>query len=81
MRKLMQSPDVAKAMEQAAENAQRYAESIAPRDTGTYAESFDVETRVVGDRATAVLFNRAKYATVIEIRHRVLGRATDHARP
>lgn len=81
MRRLMQSPGVAKAMRQAAENAKRYAESIAPRGTGEYAKSFEVETRIVGDRQTAVLYNTAPYATALEVRHRVLGRAGDHARP
>lgn len=81
MRKLMQSRDIAKLTQQAAENGKRFAESIAPRDTGDYANGFDVETRVVGDRATSVLLNRVRYATVIEVRDRVLGRAADHAKP
>lgn len=81
MRRLMQSADVARLCEQAAENAKGYAESIAPRDSGEYARSFKVETRIVGDRQTAVLSNTAPYATVLEVKHRVLGRAADHAKP
>lgn len=81
MRRLMQSPDMARAMRRAAENAQKHAEGIAPRDTGNYAGSFEVETRVVGDRQTAVLYNTAPYAAALEARLRILGRAADHAKP
>jgi hypothetical protein len=81
MRRLMQSAEIAKLCEQAAENAKKYAEGIAPRETGTYAASFEVETRIVGDRQTAVLMNTVKYANVLEQKHRVLGRAVDHAKP
>jgi hypothetical protein len=81
MRQLMQSREVAELCRQAAENAKGYAQSIAPRETGKYADSFEVETRIVGDRQTAVLFNSVKYANVLEQKHRVLGRAADHAKP
>jgi hypothetical protein len=81
MRRLMQSDDIARLCRQAAENAKSYAEGIAPRESGEYARSFKVETRIVGDRQTAVLFNTAPYATVLEIKHRILGRAADHAKP
>lgn len=81
MKRLMQSPEIAELCKKAAENAVSYAQGIAPRDTGNYANSFDVETRIVGDRQTAVLYNTAKYATVLEVKHRILGRAVDHAKP
>lgn len=80
MRKLMQSRDIGKLTQQAAENGQKFAESIAPRDTGEYARGFRVETRIVGDRVTSVLVNSVPYATALEVKHRVLGRAVDRAR-
>lgn len=81
MRRLMQSPEIAELCQKAAENAGSYAQGIAPRDTGNYAASFEVETRIVGDRQTAVLYNTAPYAAALEVKHRVLGRAADHAKP
>ena len=81
MRKLMKSPDIAKITEAAAENAANYAASIAPRDTGEYADSFEVESRIVGDRQTSVVFNSVKYANTLEQRYRVLARSVDHAKP
>lgn len=81
MRRLMKSPEMAELCRKAAENAESYAESIAPRETGKYADSFEVETRIIGDRQTAVLSNTVKYANVLEQKHRVLGRSVDHAKP
>ena len=81
MRRLMQSAVIAKMCEQAAENAKQYAESIAPRDSGEYVGAFEVQTRIVGDRQTAVLVNETPYANVLEQKHHVLGRAVDHAKP
>ena len=81
MRRLMQSDDIARLCRQAAENAKSYAEGIAPRESGEYADAFEVETRIVGDRQTAVLFNNTRYAAALEAKHRILGRAADHAKP
>lgn len=81
MQRLMQSEEVAKVCAQAAENAKSYAQGIAPRDSGEYAGAFEVETRIVGDRQTAVLVNNTRYAAALEVKHRILGRAADHAKP
>lgn len=81
MRRLMQSADMARLCEQAAQNAKSYAEGLAPRDSGEYARGFRVETRIVGDRQTAVVRNDTPYAALLEVKHRILGRAADHAKP
>jgi len=83
MRALAQSPQMSRAMQQAAEVGMRWAESVAPRDTGEYAGSFRVApTTVRGgrpaeDRAGARLANDARHAIVVESRHHVLARAVN----
>jgi hypothetical protein len=75
---------------QRAEAAKAAAEAIAPRQSGHYADSFDVTPTTVvikgKPRAGARLSNTADYATVIEIGRRgqdgqhVLSRALDAIR-
>lgn len=70
-----------------AEKAKGYAVSIAPRDSGEYASSFQVDRITViftsgpgkGPRVGARLVNKAPYAAAVEWRHghRVLGRTLD----
>ncbi|PRX95573.1 HK97 gp10 family phage protein [Allonocardiopsis opalescens] len=76
-RKLMRSPEMQALLGEIAEQGRRYAESISPRDSGTYATAFTVEAGAADDRAEAVLRNTAPYAPQVEIRHRVLGRTVD----
>lgn len=77
----LKSAEVAELCRRAAENGRRAAERHAPRDTGEYVEGLDVTTQVYGDRQTALLKATARHSTVLEVRHRILGRAADHARP
>jgi hypothetical protein len=87
---LLRSREMAALVTEAAEEAKRHAEQIAPRDTGHYAASFRVETTHRGgphhDRAEARLINDAGYAWAVEFVNgdRVLGRAAEfieHATP
>ncbi|HEU4567435.1 MAG TPA: HK97 gp10 family phage protein [Marmoricola sp.] len=80
MRRFMSSRQMADVVRAVAEKGRAAAESLASRDTGRYATSFEVETRQYGDRQTAVLYNTAPYAAVVEARDRVLGRSIDHMR-
>lgn len=73
MAALVNSPGMGAAMVQAAEVGRRYAESIAPRDTGEYARSFQVRQETVrfrgrfaGNRAGAVLENTSDHAAAVE---------------
>lgn len=80
MRRFMSSRQMADVVRAVAERGRSAAESLAPRDTSRYAAAFRVETRQYGDRQTALLYNTAPYAAVVEARDRVLGRAVDHMR-
>lgn len=77
----LKSAEVAELCRRAAENGRRAAERHAPRDTGEYVEGLDVTTQVYGDRQTGLLIATARHSTVLEVKHRILGRAADHARP
>lgn len=81
---ILRSQQMQQAMQTRAEQVQRRAEALAPRDTGSYAASFRVETSVREGktrRAVAKVINDAPHATFVEWgtsrtpRHRVLGRA------
>lgn len=76
---LARSAVMGKVVRNAAERGARYAQSIAPVDTGQYRASFRVDTDVSGARMTATLANMAPYAVIVEVHHgkRVLGRAVD----
>lgn len=81
---LMNSPAMVEAMRQRAEAGKGFAVAISPRDTGHYADSFEVSARphggVRGDRAEGRLTNTAVYAMAVEFRNengRVLGRTVD----
>lgn len=80
MRRFMSSRQMADVVRAVAERGRSAAESLAPRDTSRYAASFEVVVRQYGDRQTALLYNTAPYAAVVEARDRVLGRAVDHMR-
>lgn len=79
--KWLKSAQVAEMCRRAAENGRRAAERHAPRDTGEYVEGLDVTTQVYGDRQTGLLIARAGHSTVLEVKHRILGRAVDSIRP
>lgn len=82
---LMNDPEMVAVLRAAAERGAEYAASIAPRDTGEYARSFEVETSTKSgpahDRAEARLINTSDHATQVEfVNHggaRVLGRTVD----
>src|SRR5688500_16048447 len=81
---LLRTAEMEQLVRSAAEKAKAYAEKIAPRDTGRYANSFEVESTRRGgphsDRAEARLVNTADYAWAVEFVNgdRVLGKAADH---
>lgn len=94
-RQIANSPEMRAALKAVAEDAKAYAESISQdfRDTGDYADSFEVteetvdftETRFSGPRAAARLTNTSDHAAAVEWgnehshrNHRVLGRTLDH---
>lgn len=60
--RLEHSPGVTDAMADAAEIGRAYAESIAPRDTGEYADSFEVVT----DAGEVQLVNTSDHAIYVE---------------
>jgi hypothetical protein len=83
--KLMTSPEMVALMAAAAKKGEGYAQSISPRQTGEYAESFRVETTAKGgprhNRAEARLINDSAHAAAVEWQNnggeRVLGRTVD----
>lgn len=83
MRELANSPDMSRAMQQAAQVGQRWAEAEAPRDTGEYAGAFHVEAATVPagrrreNRAGAALVNSAPHAGVVEARSGILVRSVN----
>lgn len=80
---LGRSDGMSRAMQQAAQVGQRWAESVAPHDSGTYRDSFRVApTEVRGGRsrerrAGARLANDATYAIVVESRTSVMARSVN----
>lgn len=81
---VMRSHEMRAMLERRALAGKRFAESIAPRDTGDYASSFRVESSARGtgrwsDRAEARLINGSSHAALVEYANddRVLGRAVD----
>lgn len=94
MSAVLLGPDIVHALTEVAEYGKLYAISIAPKRTGHYARSFDVEPGTVefdrGPRAAVKLVNTAGYAASVEwgyrgtaaepsrSAHRVLGRTLDH---
>lgn len=81
---LMNSAGMVELMRARAEAGKAHAVSISPRDTGHYADSFEVEAHSHGgpakDRAEAILRNTASYAADVEFHNkpgRVLGRTVD----
>lgn len=79
---LMRSSGIAKHVANVAEDGRRFAEAIAPRQTGEYAERFRVESTEVDlareRRAVAVLANDADHAAAVESKTHVLSRVRDH---
>jgi hypothetical protein len=87
-------PEIRAGVVAVAEAGKVYAESIAPRDSGHYADSFEVaesSVMLAGNwRAAAVLRNTAGYAAAVEYGYRgraatptssanrILGRTLDH---
>lgn len=63
---MMTSPDMTRVVDAAAEAGAGHAVSISPVDTGEYADGFQVETGVVGDRVEARLFNIAPHSVIVE---------------
>lgn len=96
-KEMRNSPRVLGACLDAAKDGQRYGESIAPRDTGAYAASFNVRPTIVtttganpGPRVAAILENTSGHAAAVEWAnsrttraHRVFARilAYLHTRP
>jgi len=81
---MLRSRQMQEEMRQRAEDVKNKAETLAPRDTGTYAASFRVETGVREGRrprAQAKVINDDQAAAYVEWgtsrtpRHRVMGRA------
>jgi hypothetical protein len=81
---LLRTEEMEQLVARAANKAKAHAEKIAPRDTGRYAASFEVESTRRGgpnsDRAEAHLINTANHAWAVEFVNgdRVLGKAADH---
>lgn len=82
--KMLTSPQMQQAMRTRAEQVQRRAESLAPRETGEYGASFRVEVDVregAKPRARARVINDSPAAPYVEWgtsrtpRYRVMGRA------
>lgn len=82
--KLLLGADMAKVMLAAAERGAAYAVSIAPTDSGEYADSFTADVEVQGDRQTGVVANTAEHAGWVEwgtsnqAGHHVLARTADY---
>jgi len=83
MRALANSGEVSAAMRQVAEVGMRWAESVAPRDSGEYVSAFGVQAATLRGgrrdepRAGAVLFNSANHAGVVEHRAGILARSVN----
>lgn len=80
---LMQSPGMLRHLSTVAAKGKAHAESISPRDTGRYAESFEIDVRVIGDRLTAVITNTAPHAVLVELYNkgtgeRIMARMVEH---
>lgn len=83
---LMNSPEMLAMLKAAAEEGQKFAESISPRRTGQYAGAFRIEVEAKAgpkhDRGEARLINDSAHAADVEWRNhggeRVLGRTVDH---
>jgi hypothetical protein len=80
-RKLMTSPQMQALLVARAEAGAAHARSIAPRQSGDYADSIKVTSRRRGgprnNRAEARITATVPYANDVEVRHRVLGRTVD----
>lgn len=82
---LMNTPRMKAHLERLGAEGVAFAERIAPRDTGKYAESFDTDTRVVGDRLMTVITNSAPHAALVELHNNgtgdhVMSRTVDYLR-
>lgn len=67
MGELLRSPQMAEAMKAIAEQVKTSAETLAPRDTGAYAASFETDTHVRADRVVAIVRNTDPAALSIEL--------------
>jgi hypothetical protein len=82
-RELATGPELTTAVTAIAEKGRAFAESIAPRRTGDYAASFEVnqttETFRGRTRVAAQLANTSDHALLVELAdgHRVMGRTLD----
>ncbi len=85
---ILKSPQMQREMTARAEKIKARAESLAPRDTGSYASSFKVETYIregKTTRAVAKVINSSNHAAYVEWgtsrtpRYRVMGRAAGSA--
>jgi hypothetical protein len=79
--RLATNPKLRAALLATAERGKVIAQSLAPVESGRYADSFEVRPDTVTfrrqPRAAAVLLNTAPYAAVVETRHHVLARTRD----
>jgi hypothetical protein len=76
---LLRSQGVAAELTGRANRVAAAARGSAPRITGGYVASIDVETDLTDDRARARVTAHVPYALVVESRHRTLGAALDAA--
>ena len=79
--RLATRPEIRAALAAEAQRGKAVAETLSPRESGRYSESFEVRADTViaygSTRAAAVLVNTVPYAAAVELRHHVLARTRD----